>query len=140
FRAYVADSLKDKLIKSWQVEPATAYKSTGDADPKKRFDGKPQLKVAVEDPAGVLNEDVTKKALARMPLYQIQDGKRTSLDSSKVVRDVDVTLLGTSQTGETKQFEILWSSKLASDASEVEKDPAGLVADIGSYLRGSAFK
>src|SRR5207253_2154496 len=62
FRGYVADALKDKLMPSWLVLPPKPYAPASDTDEWKAFQGRTYLRIAIEDPRGVLTAERLERA------------------------------------------------------------------------------
>ena len=145
FRAYLEETLRDRLMPPWVKERPTAYVKKGDDDPKKDFDGRLRFQIAVEDPQGALTTDVVRNTLTRMPYWSYEAGasRRIKLPSDRVTRTIEVVETTPAAAAGTKRsarsFELWWKSDLAAASTPAETNPETLLADVREYMAGPSF-
>jgi len=92
-RAYVQAALADRIVPDWLRSEPVAYKKVDDKDPHADFDGRLTLRIAVDDPQGVLTPEKLRQAIVdRMPYwrYEAEARRRTTYPASQVTRKLEV--------------------------------------------------
>jgi SecD/SecF fusion protein len=135
-RQYLRGAFGDRLVPEWVREGPLTYRSKGDDDPRKAFDGRLWVKIAIEDPQGVVTAEILDDVLTKaMPHYVYQGNRREKAAASTVQREIEVVALGAPVPGaKERDFEIYW--KADQEGSPTEADPVRLKQELREFLAG----
>ena len=145
--AYLQQTMGDRLVPPWVRAHPAPYKSLGDADPMKAFDGRLKLQIAIEDPGDALTAARLRDALTRrMPYfdYQVEGRRRVAMPVETIDRTVEVKDVEAATPGAKsllKTYDIWWKADRKGTANDhLENDPDRLLADLREFLSGGKFK
>jgi len=144
-KAYVEKSFAGRLMPSWVREGPAAYRSEGDADPRKRFDGRLKTRIAIEDPDKALTAAHLKDLLVGSMPYTTEGegGRRVRNPAATVTRDLEVVEVPQTRAeagGSVHTFDLWWKSDHATTRDAIEVGSEKLRQDLREYLGGPSFK
>ncbi len=144
-KAYVEKAFAGRLMPSWVREGPTTYKSTGDADPLKRFDGRMRARIAIEDADKAVTAARLKELLVSSMPYTTEGegGRRVRNPASTVTRDLEVAEVPPSAgeaAGSIHTFDLWWKADHATTREAVEVGADKLRQDLREFLGGTSFK